>query len=206
MNKVVIIGGGTFNHVSCHLSLAAPAFGTTARKLNDLYSERCGITPVLVLTKMADYGSKLVTSEDVIRHVLHEVLPDKAVKVIVMNAAMCDFKMESPSTLPRLSSREDYEVVLEGIQVKLLDTIKTIRPDIVVVGFKTTHGADVVEQVWKASNCLTENKIDIVLANDVGVRSNILLNTRSEYLTGEREDLLETLVQWSLEFAGLAIR
>lgn len=206
MNKVVIIGGGTFNHVSCHLSLAAPAFGTTACQLNDLYSERRGITPVLVLTKMADYGSKLVTSEDVVNHVLHEILPDKDVKVIVMNAAMCDFKMESPSTLPRLSSREDYEVVLEGIQVKLLDTIKTIRPDIVVVGFKTTHGASLIEQVWKASNCLTENKIDIVLANDVGVRSNIIMNSRSEFLIGERADLLETLVQWSLEFAGLSVR
>lgn len=25
--KVVVIGSGTFNHISCHLALAAPAFG-----------------------------------------------------------------------------------------------------------------------------------------------------------------------------------
>lgn len=27
--KCIIIGGGTFNHVRCHLALAAPAFGET---------------------------------------------------------------------------------------------------------------------------------------------------------------------------------
>lgn len=202
MNKVVIIGGGTFNHVSCHLSLAAPAFGTTARQLAKMYQGHMAVD--LVLTKMADHTSKLITSEDVVNHVLHEILPDKDVKIIVMNAAMCDFTMKSPSQDSRLSSQKSYDVVLEGIRVKLLDAIKTIRPDIVVAGFKTTHGASYVEQVWKARYCLQENKIDIVLANDVQTRSNMLLNNRYEFVAdGSRELMLEQLVYWSLEIAEL---
>lgn len=31
-----IIGGSTFNHIRNHLSLAIPAFGTTARKIKSL--------------------------------------------------------------------------------------------------------------------------------------------------------------------------
>lgn len=202
MNKVVIIGGGTFNHVSCHLSLAAPAFGTTARQLAKMYQGHMVVD--LVLTKMADHTSKLVTSEDVVDHVLNNILPDKDVKIIVMNAAMCDFTMKSPSQDSRLSSQKSYDVVLEGIRVKLLDSIKTIRPDIVVAGFKTTHGASYVEQVWKARYCLQENKIDIVLANDVQTRSNMLLNNRYEFVAdGSRELMLEQLVYWSLEIAEL---
>lgn len=202
MDKVVIIGGGTFNHVSCHLSLAAPAFGTTARQLAKMYEGHMIVD--LVLTKMADHTSKLITSDDVIRHVLNNILPDKDVKIIVMNAAMCDFTMKSPSDDARLSSQKSYDVVLEGIRIKLLDAIKTIRPDIVVAGFKTTHGATHVEQLSKARKCLIENKIDIVLANDVGTRFNMLLNNRYEFVAdGGRELMLEQLVYWSLEIAEL---
>lgn len=33
MKKIYVLGGGTFNHVRSHLSLAAPAFGETAIEL-----------------------------------------------------------------------------------------------------------------------------------------------------------------------------
>jgi hypothetical protein len=36
MRRTVILGGGTFQPVRNHLSLAAPAFGETARKLQTL--------------------------------------------------------------------------------------------------------------------------------------------------------------------------
>lgn len=38
--RIVILGGGTFAYNSCHLAIAAPAFGTTARTLSTLSQQR----------------------------------------------------------------------------------------------------------------------------------------------------------------------
>ena len=35
MKKVHVIGGGTFSDIRTHLALCAPAFGYTAKKLNE---------------------------------------------------------------------------------------------------------------------------------------------------------------------------
>ena len=37
MKTIYILGGGTFNHVRNHLSIAAPAFGGTARQLKEKF-------------------------------------------------------------------------------------------------------------------------------------------------------------------------
>ena len=59
MNKTLIFGGGTFNHIRSHLALAAPAFGETARKLHELMPES-----TLILTKMADHTSIILMVEE----------------------------------------------------------------------------------------------------------------------------------------------
>lgn len=207
-DKVVILGGGTFNHISCHLSLAAPAFGGTAKKLHKLFKENGTLEPHLVLTKMADTNSTLVTNADVATCV-EEMLKDPLIKLIIMNAAICDFEMENPSTETRLSSSRDYQGTLKGIQTKIMATIKEKRPDIIVVGFKTTHGATRVEQCAKAFTSMHNSQLDIVLANDVETRSNILLTKDLTVQTGSREFLLEQIMsnaviyynmkQWGLE-------
>lgn len=193
MHKVIVIGGGTFNHISCHLSLAAPAFGGTARKLHKMFEEAGNLEPHLVLTKMADPASNLITNADVALYVEH-MLEDKMVKVVIMNAAICDFEIDNPGE-GRLSSQQDYPVVLKGIQGKILSTIRQKRPDMVVVGFKTTHGATPVEQLAKAAASMAGNKLDFVLANDVKTRNNIFLTCGLDVHQDEREELLKQLVR-----------
>jgi Phosphopantothenoylcysteine synthetase/decarboxylase len=193
MHKVIVIGGGTFNHISCHLSLAAPAFGGTAKKLHSMFTDTGVLESHLVLTKMADPASNLVTNADVALYVEH-MLKDKMVKVVIMNAAICDFEIENPGE-GRLSSSQDYGVTLKGIQGKILATIRKERPDIVVAGFKTTHGAKPAEQLAKAAQSMHNNGLDFVLANDVLTRNNILLTLALEVFQDEREELLEQLVK-----------
>jgi phosphopantothenoylcysteine synthetase/decarboxylase len=193
MHKVIVIGGGTFNHISCHLSLAAPAFGGTARKLHKMFEEAGVLESHLVLTKMADPASNLVTNADVALYVEH-MLEDKMVKVVIMNAAICDFEIDNPGE-GRLSSQKDYPVVLKGIQGKILSTILEKRPDMVVVGFKTTHGVTPVEQLVKAAASMASNKLDFVLANDVLTRNNIFLTCGLDVHQDEREELLKQLVR-----------
>ena len=198
-HKVVVFGGGTFNPIAAHLALAAPAFGETARQLHERFEENGVLASHLVLTKMADSNSTLVTNDDVAVCV-QEMLKDPLVKVVVMNAAICDFEAENPSEEARLSSSRDYTLELKGIQGKILATISKQRPDIVVVGFKTTHGATKVEQVAKAFSSMAASGLDIVLANDLLTRENILVTKGFRVEHGRsRNHLLNVLINESVK-------
>lgn len=198
-SKVVIIGGGTFNHISCHLSLAAPAFGATARSLANTY-KALGAEVELILTKMADHTSKIVTSGDLSKR-LTELVEDRDIKVLVMNAAVCDFEMDNPSDQSRLSSSQDYPAKLLGLKAKLVRWFKDQRPDVIVVGFKTTHDAKWTTQVSKAALSLEQNGIDIVLANDVATRSNIVVTRDMDLESASRDWCLGFVATRSLEMA-----
>lgn len=202
-HRVVVLGGGTFNHISCHLSLAAPAFGATAKQLHQMFANGGVLESQLVLTKMADPASNLITNADVALYVEH-MLEDLSVKVVIMNAAICDFEIENPGA-GRLSSSQDYPVTLKGIQGKILSTIRQTRPDIVVAGFKTTHGATKMEQLAKAAVSVHNNGLDFVLANDIATRNNILLTLALEVHQDEREALLELLVKESTALYKLGV-
>ena len=69
MNKKVhILGGGTLAYVRSHLALCAPAYGTTARKLERLCrAQGDKLDVVLHLTRMAGGNKGLETVEDVAR-------------------------------------------------------------------------------------------------------------------------------------------
>lgn len=198
MNKLVIIGGGTFNHISCHLALAAPAFGQTAINMAHWAGHMdTGMEVVLKLTKMADRSSEIMTNDDLHNYV-STLLDDPLVKIIVMNAAVCDFKAENPSNEARLSSSNDYRVTLEGIRTKIMGMIQYRRPDIVVCGFKTTHGATEAEQIRKAVDSLNANSLPLVLANDLETRRNILVDESGRNFFDNREALLRRMLSHAL--------
>lgn len=81
--KVVIIGGGTFSYVRAHLALATPAFGKTAKILYQKCQDRLKHMDVeLVLTKMADSNSNIVTNEDV-ANLVYDLINDNTVKILI---------------------------------------------------------------------------------------------------------------------------
>lgn len=195
MNKAVIIGGGTFNHISCHLALAAPAFGQTARDMARWFPQITkDMECILTLTKMADHTSALVTNQDVMAYVA-SLLTDPLVKIIVLNAAICDFEIESPSEETRLSSKQDYPVVMKGITSKIIGGIKALRPDIVVCGFKTTHGATPAEQCALALRSKASSGIDLIVANYLGTRTNIFISESGRMFYDNRQALLRRMLQ-----------
>ena len=101
MNKrIVVIGGGTFSYVRAHLALSAPAFGETARVIAAECKARFDkLETDLVLTKMADSTSNLVTTTDV-EYYVRELVQDNTVKVVFFNAAICDFDGQIGSVAP----------------------------------------------------------------------------------------------------------
>lgn len=215
MKNMHIIGGGTFSHVRNHLALAAPAFGTTARVLNDLirrksleldgsirglvsgsstaiFNSAIGMFVHLHLTKMADPSSTLVTNQDV-SDLLDKLIADPSTRVIILNAALCDYDgsvLEKTygvddreyETLSKSGSREQRLKTSDGMQQlvlspteKLIGKIRRERKDIFVVGFKTTTGASSDEQYATALNMLKRDSLNLVLANDTVTRNNMIV-------------------------------
>jgi phosphopantothenoylcysteine synthetase/decarboxylase len=195
------MGGGTFNDVRAHLSLCTRAFGGTARYMYDYMSyfrEHCN--PELVLTKMADHHSGLITNLDVEIYV-NTLLTDPGVSALIFNVALCDFTGEidevpSGKTAPRLQSRDGPHTMVLTPSKKIISNIKLRRPDIFVIGFKTTSNDDATTQIAKARRQISESGADIVVANDIGTRQNILVRdyyapmSHENTFAGTREEVL----------------
>lgn len=190
---VLIMGGGTFSDVAPHLSLCTKAFGTTAKRFKEQL-DLLGIDNTLVLTKMADSESDLVTSSDVIHYLYKELLnPD--IKAIIFNVAMCDFygSVDGQSQDMRLSSDQWYDMSLFPVKEKAITLIKRRRPDIFLVGFKTTAYDTESQQINKAIKQINVSKTDLVFANDIGTRKNFLV-TNTRCLTGDRQILIDSTI------------
>lgn len=200
-NKIHIIGGGTYFDVRPHLSLAARARGTTAKSLkhsidywpNSLFDSK-DLEAVLHLTSMGDPDSSLVTNEDVAK-LIDGLIADPMTRVIIMNAAMCDFEGHinafspndawegtiSPSgkDQPRLRSTDlprggSYHMSLHPAE-KVLRRIRKDRKDIFLVAFKVTAGATPQGQFDAGLKLLKDNSCNLVLANDYHTKLNMVV-------------------------------
>ena len=229
--KMHIIGGGTFSHVRCHLSLAAPAFGQTAKKLYEnalaSYAPKTGskaaaLKPELHLTAMASGGGgNLVTNKDV-SYLVEKLIADDETGMIIFNPALCDFrgtvlkKMdwhdwdETPSGKyeTRLNSHEflfDKKVKLIPDD-KIIAKIRAERKDIFLVGFKTTAGATEDEQYFAGLRLLKSNSCNLVLANDVITRTHMVITPEEAryHVTKNRDEALDGLLEMAMLRYGLA--
>ena len=204
--QIHIYGGGTFAYVRTHLALAMPAFGETAKRLKVLCEERFDNMDVnLHLTKMADSTSKLVTNEDVEANIL-ALKEDFDTKVVFFNVGMTDFDGEiythyglepkkSGKYATRLKSDQNHGMNLVP-KKKVIKEIRDGRKDIFLVAFKTTSGATEQEQYLAGLNLMKKNSCNLVLANDVVTRVNMIITPEEAkyHVTTDREEALKQLV------------
>lgn len=200
----VIYGGGTISHVRPHLALVAPAYGTTAKHLAKRLQQRWDTR--LELTRMA--GGRLETNQDVDAS-LKAYIKDPRTKVIVMSAALCDFKGsvdgESGKDAPRLdSSIINHQIDLTPAD-KLIGQIRKERKDIFLVGFKTVAGASKERMVERGMTLLKQNSCNLVMVNDVQTRfGGVLTPEMALYgYSDHRPDTLTVLESLILKRAGL---
>lgn len=190
MKKILILGGGTFEPIRNHLSLSAPAFGTTARKIYDLIKDRSNSE--MVLTKMADHRSSLITNDDVDIY-LNTVLKDTNIGCIILNIAFCDFKSLPVDGIDCGWHSQRLETKNGNLSISLTPTEKVIakirkeRPDIFLVGFKTTTNKTSDEQFAIALKMMKSVKCNLVLANDTVTRNNMII-TSEETIYGEGDN------------------
>lgn len=210
VREAIILGGGTFEPIRNHLALSAPAFGTTAKRLHELIPGSN-----LVLTKMVNPDSNLKSNEDVERYI-DLLLKDMNVGTIILNVAFCDYRPEAIVTRKatlfgeqpilnydfgfhseRLKTSEgNIELILSPAD-KVITKIRKERPDIFLVGFKTTTNKTSEEQFSIALKMMKSVKCNLVLANDTVTRNNMII-TAEETIYGEtkeREDVLKELAE-----------
>lgn len=211
MKKIYILGGGTFNYVRNHLALSAPAFGETARKLKILFIKELkkqGLEQEykveLVLTKMADHKSKIITNNDVESY-LNGLIESEDTKAIIFNVALADFEgqigeKESGKYAERLKTSQGNVLMELTPSDKIIGKVRKERKDIFVVGFKTTTNHDQKEQYIRGLELLKKNSINLVLANDtVNRRNMIIAPEETKYCeTTDRNEVLKFLTKMTV--------
>lgn len=209
-----IFGGGTVQHVRNHFALCAPAYGTFATELHQRlqgkgliaalrrHFGRISTTAQLHLTKMADRHSKMETNEDVAERV-KTVLGDPDTRAIIFNVALCDYsgqigEVPSGKYATRLSSRDGQQLLRLTPADKVLKKIRSARPDVLIVGFKTTAGDTEEVQTAKAWRQIEETGVDLVWVNDTVTRVNMLVSSDTNVQTPpygtSRSDTMDWLV------------
>lgn len=223
--KVHIIGGGTVFYLREHFALASPAYGGTARRLCDLFNlakanKKSHLDTELHLTKMAG-GSYLETNQD-ISNLIDNLVADPATKIIILSAAMLDHEgavMQLDETYPdgkryvsvvpgetgkwgtRLQSRskKNFSVDLTPSE-KIVNKIRSKRKDIFAVAFKETYGASESEQYIAGLNLLKESSVNLVLANDMATKLNMIITPEEAryHVTKDRSEVLSGLTEMAL--------
>jgi hypothetical protein len=211
--KVHIIAGGTMFHIAPHLALTAPAYGKVGRQLIELCQEILTDLDVeLHTTKMASGHGELETNADV-AELIDKLKADAATKIIFMPVALCDFevtKIDRPNNKmsmmgavnigkqrDRLRTSEGYHELTLRPAEKIIPTIRNGRKDIFLVGFKTTSGATEDEQYIAGLNLLKGSSCNLVLANDLKTRVNMIITPEEAryHVTRVRETALHHLVE-----------
>jgi hypothetical protein len=139
---------------------------------------------------------------------------DANVKIVFFNPAMVDYdgeitgldaypSLESFEKIPsgkyakRLSSRAGIANMALTPKEKIIKSIRNGRKDIFLVGFKTTCGVTEDEQYIAGLNLLKESSCNLVFANDVKTRTNMIITPEEAryHVTTDRDEALGNLVE-----------
>jgi hypothetical protein len=211
-------GGGTFSHVRNHLSLAAPAFGGTARLIEKFLGDHHGfVAPQVMmhLTKMAG-GKTMETNTDVARRlaaVEQEFAGPGQKTVIYLSTAMVDYGGQIDRPEPgklgaRLSSRDNPRVQMDMIAApKVIESVRKERHQKknFLVAFKTTCGEPPEMMYAKGLRLLKSVSANLVVANDVVTRKGMIVVPEESYygLEMSRENMIAEMVAMSVSRSNL---
>lgn len=204
--QIVIIGGGTISWVCNHLALSAPAYGKTANQLEKLCVELAPtMDTIIYLTKMAG-GGNLETNKDVSR-LVDKIVADDKTKIVFFSVAMVDFEGELSGVAYYVPGKYGTRLQSDGMQnliltptEKIIRKIRKERKDIFLVGFKQTCGLTEDEQYIAGLNLCKKASCNLVLANDVKTRTNMIITPEEAryHVTADRNEALTELVDMTL--------
>lgn len=209
--KIHVVGGGTISPVREHLALSARAYGGAARTIAELASQYWTAPNEEVqlhLTKMADPQSSIETVGQ-LRNLAEDIVDDPTSKLVFWSPAVIDFEgtvemVPSGLHAERLDSSQRQLMSMKAAR-KIVPMFRRDevhghmppRKDLFAVAFKTTTGAEPIDQYSAGLKLLKQNSLNLVLANDTITRNNMVITPEEApyHQTTDRQTALEGLVE-----------
>lgn len=112
-----------------------------------------------------------VTSTDEMMDKLRDLLPDN--DIFISAAAVSDFKVDRENGIDtqKISSEEDLTLRLKP-GPKIINKVKEVNPDILLVGFKAESNVSEEELVISARKQIDKSGANFVVANDIGIEGS----------------------------------
>ena len=113
-------------------------------------------------------GAKVIrvsTSKEMYDAVKKEM--KKKFDVVIMNAAVADYIPEKPSKKKINSTQNKIKISLKKVP-KIIDQIKKIQKNVILIGFKAEANVTKKELIVLAKKKLKESNSDMIIANDIG--------------------------------------
>lgn len=170
--KVLVSAGGTYEKIDAVRGITNHSSGRMGLEIaKQAFIQGADVT---VLT-----GKVEVTFPNLFKRIMVEStkeMEDELKKVIPHNdlfisaAAVSDFTVESTSAgeTGKISSDNELSLYLKPTP-KLLDNVKKINPDIILVGFKAEYNVSDEELLLSARERMKTSNADFIVANDIAV-------------------------------------
>ncbi len=108
---------------------------------------------------------KVSTSKEMYNEVKKQM--KKKFDVVIMAAAAADYIPENPSKQKIKSSQSKIKISLK-LAPKIIDQIKKIQKNVILVGFKAETNLSKKDLISLAKKKLQESNADMIIANDIG--------------------------------------
>ena len=108
---------------------------------------------------------RVQTTEDMLKAVIEE-LTETQYDSIILAAAAADYGLLDRKNEKTPSGKDEWILRLKPLP-KIIENVKTIRPDIFLIGFKAEYNTSNDELINRAYQRLLEVGMDLIVANDV---------------------------------------
>lgn len=168
--KILITVGPTIEQIDPVRAITNQSSGKTGVSLaKELVSAGAKVTFVYGPgNEIPPKGAKIinvVTSNQMFNAVKKEL--KNKFDIVIMAAAVADYIPKNPSKKKIKSSKTNISITLKKAP-KIIDQIKKIQKNVLLVGFKAETNVTNIELIKSAKKKLKESSSDMIIANDIG--------------------------------------
>ena len=168
--KILITVGPTIEQIDPVRAITNQSSGKTGVSLaKELVSAGAKVTFVYGPgNEIPPKGAKIinvVTSNQMFNAVKKEL--KNKFDIVIMAAAVADYIPKNPSKKKIKSSKTNISITLKKAP-KIIDQIKKIQKNVLLVGFKVETNVTNIELIKSAKKKLKESSSDMIIANDIG--------------------------------------
>ncbi|MSS86144.1 MAG: bifunctional phosphopantothenoylcysteine decarboxylase/phosphopantothenate--cysteine ligase CoaBC [Thaumarchaeota archaeon] len=168
--KILITAGPTIEQIDPVRAITNQSSGKTGVSLaKELVSAGAKVTFVYGPgNEIPPKGAKIinvVTSNQMFNAVKKEL--KNKFDIVIMAAAVSDYIPKNPSKKKIKSSKTNISITLKKAP-KIIDQIKKIQKNVLLVGFKAETNVTNIELIKSAKKKLKESSSDMIIANDIG--------------------------------------